>query len=57
MEQAKIYPLNGKDTAKLMQFPDASGAWERTSVFGNLDGCVSDVSSPSGANAAAPLKS
>jgi hypothetical protein len=25
MEQAKIYPLNGKDTTKPMQFPDASG--------------------------------
>ena len=25
MEQAKIYPLNGKASAKPMQFPDASG--------------------------------
>jgi hypothetical protein len=25
IEQAKIYPLNGKETAKPMQFPDASG--------------------------------
>jgi len=25
VEQAKIYPLNGKDRAKPMQFPDASG--------------------------------
>ena len=25
MEQAKIYPLNGRDSAKPMQFPDASG--------------------------------
>jgi hypothetical protein len=25
VEQSKIYPLNGKDTARPMQFPDASG--------------------------------
>ena len=25
IEQSKIYPLNGKDTARPMQFPDASG--------------------------------
>jgi hypothetical protein len=25
VEQSKIYPLNGKDTAKPMKFPDASG--------------------------------
>ena len=25
VERSKIYPLNGKDTAKPMQFPDASG--------------------------------
>ena len=25
IEQSRIYPLNGKETAKVMQFPDASG--------------------------------
>src|ERR1700751_6054962 len=32
--------------------PSATSTCERTSVFGNFDGCVSDASSASGANAA-----
>ena len=42
MEQAKIYPLGGKASAKPMQFPDASGVSENMlpisdgSAFGQL---------------------
>jgi hypothetical protein len=40
MEQAKIYPLEGKETTKAMQFPDASGV--PANMLPRSDGSVFD---------------